>query len=280
MLQIWDEARKHRAFREVWAGALLAAVYLGYSLYLDQPWDPALVDLIPARQIWYGIQQNIRSYGATLTAFLVAVGLPRLLCCEAAYGTDALLRTSARGCLTAWRDKVGFTLAYCAVVVGVIGAASLLCNAGAYGFRGALLPVESSVYYGEEALPPLSNLGYCALQYLLLYLGSLYFAGFVLLLAALTGRPALTVVLCGLCHAAAMVYGYTGAPSRGAARVLAEWLYRFGFGGYLLQDSFSWSWYGWPGLWADLWKPVLLCLGLTAAEFALLWLVWRRRAKA
>ena len=29
---------------------------------------------------WNFVQQNIYSYGATLTAFLLAVGLPRLVC--------------------------------------------------------------------------------------------------------------------------------------------------------------------------------------------------------
>ena len=44
-------------------------------------------------------------------------------------------------------------------------------------------------------------------------------------------------------------------------------LYRFGFGGYLLLESYSWTSRGFPGLWPDVWKPVLLGIGMILLEF-------------
>ena len=54
-------------------------------------------------------------------------------------------------------------------------------------------------------------------------------------------------------------------------------LYRFGFGGYLLQESYSWVF---PYLWSDVWKPVLLGIGMILLEFFLFWRIWRRKMKA
>ena len=93
---ISDEARKHRAFREVWVAYLLGGLYLLLGLYIEiskQNYS-ALYD---AQQKWLFVQQNIYSYGATLTAFLLAVGLPRLVCCEREYRTDDLVGTAALG---------------------------------------------------------------------------------------------------------------------------------------------------------------------------------------
>ena len=52
-------------------------------------------------------------------------------------------------------------------------------------------------------------------------------------------------------------------------------LYLFGFGGYLLQESYSWAC---PYLWSDVWKPVLLGMGMILLEFFIFWRIWRRKA--
>ena len=87
---ISDEARKHRAFREVWVAYLLGGLYLLLGLYTEIS-DQNYSVRYDAQQKWWFVQQNIRSYGATLTAFLLAVGLPRLVCCEKEYRTDKLV---------------------------------------------------------------------------------------------------------------------------------------------------------------------------------------------
>ena len=75
---ISDEARKHRAFREVWVAYLLGGLYLLLGLYTEISEQNYSV-LYDAQQKWNFVQQNIYYYGATLTAFLLAVGLPRLV---------------------------------------------------------------------------------------------------------------------------------------------------------------------------------------------------------
>lgn len=82
---ISDEARKHRAFREVWVAYLLGGLYLLLGLYTEIS-EQNYSALYDAQQKWLFVQQNIYSYGATLTAFLLAVGLPRLVCCEKSTG--------------------------------------------------------------------------------------------------------------------------------------------------------------------------------------------------
>lgn len=191
---ISDEARKHRAFREAWVAYLLGGLYLLLGLYTEIS-EQNYSALYDAQQKWLFVQQNIYSYGATLTAFLLAVGLPRLVCCEKEYRTDKLVGTAALGRRCTWRAKTAFTVLYCAAIVFIIGAASLLVNGGAFGFEGALSPVAGCVYFADTALPPMSNLAYCALQYGFLLLGALYFAGFILIVAALTRRTALSLFL-------------------------------------------------------------------------------------
>ena len=195
---ISDEARKHRAFREVWVEYQLSGLYLQQGQYTEIS-DQNYSVHYDAQQKWNFVQQNIYSYGATLTAFLLAVGLPRLVCCEREYRTDDLVGTAALGRRYTWRAKTAFTVLYCAAVVFIIGAASLLVNGGAFGFEGALSPVAGCVYFADTALPPMSNLAYCALQYGFLLLGALYFAGFILIVAALTRRTALSSIASFAC---------------------------------------------------------------------------------
>ena len=257
---ISDEARKHRAFREVWVAYLLGGLYLLLGLYTEISEQNYSV-LYDAQQKWNFVQQNIYSYGATLTAFLLAVGLPRLVCCEREYRTDDLVGTAALGRRCTWRAKTAFTVLYCAAAVFIIGAASLLVNGGAFGFEGARLPVASCVYFTDGALPPMSNLAYCAIQYGFLFLGALYFAGFILIVAALTRRTALSLFLCGGSYLLFFVYSAVGPQLPEFLRVPIDALYRFGFGGYL-------------------WKPVLLGIGMILLEFFLFWRIWRRKLKA
>lgn len=273
---ISDEARKHRAFREVWVAYLLGGLYLLLGLYTEISEQNYSV-LYDAQQKWNFVQQNIYSYGATLTAFLLAVGLPRLVCCEREYRTDDLVGTAALGRRCTWRAKTAFTVLYCAVVVFIIGAASLLVNGGAFGFEGALSSVAGCVYFADTALPPMSNLAYCAIQYGFLFLGALYFAGFILIVAALTRRTALSLFLCGGSYLLFFAYSAVGPQLPEFLRVPIDALYRFGFGGYLLQESYSWVF---PYLWSDVWKPVLLGIGMILLEFFLFWRIWRRKAKA
>ena len=206
---ISDEARKHRAFREVWVAYLLGGLYLLLGLYTEIS-DQNYSVRYDAQQKWWFVQQNIYSYGATLTAFLLAVGLPRLVCCEREYQTDDLVGTAALGRRYTWRAKTAFTVLYCVAVVFIIGAASLLVNGGAFGFEGALSPVAGCLYFADTALPPMSNLAYCALQYGFLLLGALYFAGFILIVAALTRRTALSLFLCGGSYLLFFAYSAVG----------------------------------------------------------------------
>ena len=122
-----------------------AGLYLLLGLYTEIS-EQNYSALYDAQQKWNFVQQNIYSYGATLTAFLLAVGLPRLVCCEREYRTDDLVGTAALGRRYTWRAKTAFTVLYCAAVVFIIGAASLLVNGGAFGFEGARLPVASDAY--------------------------------------------------------------------------------------------------------------------------------------
>lgn len=276
MCLIWDEAKKHQGFRETWVGYLLGGLFLLICLYKEKS---GFITAAPPWQNWYQVHQNIYTYGGTLTAFLLAIGLPRLICYEKERKTDGLIRTSDMGCLYTWKSKVMFTILYCAVVVFVIGVASLLVSCGSFGFEGALSPIEACVYFQDTALPPMSNIAYCILQYVFLFFGALYFAGFVLLLAALTNRTALTIFLCGVSYLVCTLYEYVGHIFSGIAGRVVGVFFRFGFGGYLLQDSYSWTWFGHMGYWADVWKPVLLVAVMIILEFSGLWLIWRRKAK-
>ena len=260
-------------------GCLLGMLFLIFAIYQESSVNANIIESIPIRQFWYGVQQNIRTYGGTLTAFLLAVGLPRLICCEHEYRTDCLIKTSAKGNIVTWQSKVLFTVLYCFVVVFIIGASSLIINCNLFGFKGALQPVETCVYFSDSALPPMSNMAYCVLQYLFLFLGALYFAGFVLLVAALTRRTALTIFLCGASYLVCVLYEYVGYMFSGMADYVLGFFYRFGFGGYLLQASYSWSSYMGAGEWSDIWKPILLVVTMILLEFSGLWLIWRRKAR-
>ena len=76
---------------------------------------------------------------------------------------------------------------------------------------------------------------------------------------------------------AVFAYSAVGPQLPELLRVPIDALYRFGFGGYLLQESYSWVF---PYLWSDVWKPVLLEIGMILLEFFIFLQIWRRKAKA
>ena len=107
--------------------------------------------------------------------------------------------------------------------------------------------------------------------------GRVIFRRFILIVAALTRRTALSLFLCGGSYLLFFAYSAVGPQLPEFLHVPLDALYRFGFGGYLLQESYSWVF---PYLWSDVWKPVLLGIGMILLEFFLFWRIWRRKAKA
>ena len=71
---ISDEARKHRAFREVWVAYLLGGLYLLLGLYTEISEQNYSV-LYDAQQKWNFVQQNIYSYGVSACGRIAAAGL-------------------------------------------------------------------------------------------------------------------------------------------------------------------------------------------------------------
>ena len=266
MWSIRDEWRKHRAFREVWVGYLLGAAYLLFSLI--QYWRYGF----PSS--WFEIQQDIYLYGNTLTAFLIVMGLPRLMCCEQEYGTVHTIRVSERGTFLVWRSKLLFAVGYCAAVVAVIGTVNLSFHGGLIGFRDALAPVLESQAFSSE-LPPLSNLTYCIVQYGFLFLGAVYFAGFVLLAAQITQRTTLTIFLCGgvylalLGCAAAIHFSIQDIQQPFTLMDLPFLLLQsVSFAAFMSQQNFS---HLFIRQWNDIWKPVALVILLSGLEFGASW---------
>ena len=68
-----------------------------------------------------------------------------------------------------------------------------------------------------------------------------------LIVAALTQRTALSLVLCGGSCLLFFAYSAVGFHLPDFLRVTLGALYRFGFCGYLLQESYSWTTVGCPG---------------------------------
>lgn len=272
-----DEVRKYRAFREPWIAWGLGIVYLLISV---QVFKETAAD-IPARQNWFSVQQDIRSYGANVAAFLLCICLPRLVCCEQEQRTDCLIRSTERGCLETWLGKVLFTALYCALTVFVIGAVTLLVHGSAFGFEGALGPIDPSWCFYFDGGVPLSNLAYCLLQYGFLYLSALYFAGFILLTALCTRRTAVAIALCGAAYLVLFICANVHLALSPLVREAVSLLYFISFAGFLLQDSFTWSreLRNPVGYWGNIWKPIVLVLVLIALEYAALWLLWKRKAR-
>ncbi len=266
------EWKKHCTFREVWIGYLLGFAFLSLSLYMEK--DSSSLK-------WFGVQQNIYTYGATLTAFLIVIGLSRIFCYERERNTSCLLRTAKNGLMGTYAAKIILTVQYCAVVIAVIGILSIVVNGYRFGFADASGKMTQGVYF-EEA--PMSNLTYCIVQYIFLFLGALYFAGFVLVVATIAKRSAWVIVLCGGCYIAFLGYYYVGRY-----RIQGNWLgricdflFHYGFSGFMLQESYSrLSAAGsMPrGDWEQIWKPILFVIVAIMIEFAAVWLLWKRKER-
>lgn len=287
MQSLHAEWKKHRTFREAWVGYLLGFAFLLLSLYMqrgEQEWWDAISSSIYSWQGWVVIQQDIYTYGATLTAFLIVIGLSRLLYCEQDCKVDCLLRTTKNGLADSYKAKIILTVQYCAVVVAVIGTLSIAVNGSWFGYADASAQMTKGVYF-EQA--PVSNLLYCVVQYIFLFLGALYLAGFVLLIASLIKRSAFVIFISGGCFIASLGYYYVGHSWIGGTwfDTICAFLFHYGFSGFMLQESFSrlsaTSDIGWRcmGNWSFIWRPILFVLIMIIIEFAVTWALWRRKER-
>lgn len=275
------EWRKQGSFRETWIGYILGLAFLLLSFYMER------ADFYPVPeqyrwQYWGSMQQNIYSYGATLTAFLIVIGLSRLFCYERERNVGCLLRTAAKGLLGSYTSKTVLTIQYCAAVVAIIGILSIAVNGSAFAFAGALAPVTECRYFSGL---PISNLTYCIVQYLFLLLGALYFAGFIQIVAMLVKRSTWVVVICGGCFMVSLGYYYVGLPwmIQGTwFEQMCDFLFYYGFSGFMLQESYS-NLSDITGMmtgdWTQIWRPVLLVVIIVIAEFGAVWLLWRRKGR-
>ena len=277
------EARKHRALREVPVALVLALVYF---ILNAEPQNPVQ----DQRTLWFLTQQDIRAGVGTGVAFLTAVGLPRLVTCERELGTGELIRSSRRGAAYTFGAKLGYAAIYCLLSVLLGMVFGLGVSGSGFGFEGAFEPVAEAFYYDVSLTPGLTNIGYCLLQYLFFYVGALYFAAFVLLVAALTRRAALTVGLCTLlyvygvlCNTGVMVPLVGGSRIADAAYVLNLLLPT----GFITHESFNalyfdphlmpYSHRGGGGDLGYVWIALLYAFAVTALIVFALWRVYRRR---
>ena len=253
------EARKHRALREVPVTLVLALVYF---ILNAEPQNPVQGQ----RTLWFLTQQDIRAGVGTGVAFLTAVGLPRLMTCERELGTGELIRSSRRGAAYTFGAKLGV-------------------SGSGFGFEGAFEPVEEAFYYDVSLTPGLTNIGYCLLQYLFLYVGTLYYAALVLLVAALCRRAVPAVILSGGLHVFSMLCS-TDTIGRFLGYDIGNAAFRLHLllpGGFVLHDSVNTRcWSSLPQPAASLscvWKPLAFALAVTAALVLAPWMLYKRRDK-
>lgn len=272
------EARKHRALREVPVALVLALVYF---ILNAEPQNPVQ----DQRTLWFLTQQDIRAGVGTGVAFLTAVGLPRLMTCERELGTGELIRSSRRGAAYTFGAKLGYAAIYCLLSVLLGMVFGLGVSGSGFGFEGAFEPVEEAFYYDVNLTPGLTNIGYCLLQYLFLYVGTLYYAALVLLIAALCRRAVPAVILSGGLHVFSML-GSTDTIGRFLGYDIGNAAFRLHLllpGGFVLHDSFNTRyWSSLPQCAASLgcvWKPLSFALAMTAALVLALWMIYKRRDK-
>lgn len=272
------EARKHRALREVPVALVLALVYF---ILNAEPQNPVQ----DQRTLWFLTQQDIRAGVGTGVAFLTAVGLARLMTCERELGTGELIRSSRRGAAYTFGAKLGYAAIYCLLSVLLGMVFGLGVSGSGFGFEGAFEPVEEALYYDVSLTPGLTNIGYCLLQYLFLYIGTLYYAALVLLIAALCRRAVPAVILSGGLHVFSMLCS-TDTIGRFLGYDIGNAAFRLHLllpGGFVLHDSFNTRyWSSLPQCAASLgcvWKPLAFALAMTAALVLALWLIYKRRDK-
>ena len=277
------EARKHRALREVPVALVLALVYF---ILNAEPQNPVQ----DQRTLWFLTQQDIRAGVGTGVAFLTAVGLPRLMTCERELGTGELIRSSRRGAAYTFGAKLGYAAIYCLLSVLLGMVFGLGVSGSGFGFEGAFEPVEEALYYDVSLTPGLTNISYCLLQYLFFYVGALYFAAFVLLVAALTRRAALTVGLCTLLYVYGVLCNTGMIASLLAGSRIADEVYVLSLllpTGFITHESFNALYfdphfmpYSHRGTGGDLgyvWIALLYAFAVTALILFALWRVYRRR---
>ena len=275
MRLVLSEARKQRSFRETWVGYLLAILLLFVLIYTGLGELKFVAEFGYYEQCWFAIQQDIRSYVGTFTAFLLVIGLSRLMCYETEQKTAGLVGTAAHGPTLTWRAKIGFSLIYCIVVVMALGIVTLGSHGAIIGFQGAFAPVSECLHFESV---PLSNLAYCIVQYGFLLLGALYFTGFILIVATLTKHTSLTIFLCGGIYLASLCYQFVIEHRlRGLTSQICKAIFQFSFCGFMQLESYRW--FEWVGQWENVWEPIVFVLLATVLEFAVLWLLWRRRVK-
>lgn len=275
MRLVLSEARKQRSFRETWVGYLLAILLLFVLIYTGLGELKFVAEFGYYEQCWFAIQQDIRSYVGIFTAFLLVIGLSRLMCYETEQKTAGLVGTAAHGPALTWRAKIGFSLIYCIIVVMALGIVTLGSHGAIIGFQGAFAPVSECLHFESV---PLSNLAYCIVQYGFLLLGALYFTGFILIVATLTKRTSLTIFLCGGIYLASLCYQFVIEHRlRGLTSQICKAIFQFSFCGFMQLESYRW--FEWVGQWENVWKPIVFVLLATVLEFAVLWLLWRRRVK-
>ena len=272
------EARKHRALRVVPVALVLALVYF---ILNAEPQNPVQ----DQRTLWFLTQQDIRAGVGTGVAFLTAVGLPRLVTCERELGTGELIRSSRRGTAYTFGAKLGYAAIYCLLSVLLGMVFGLGVSGSGFGFEGAFEPVAEALYYDVTLTPGLTNIGYCLLQYLFLYVGTLYYAALVLLIAALCRRAVPAVILSGGLHVFSML-GSTDTIGRFLGYDIGNAAFRLHLllpGGFVLHDSFNTRyWSSLPQHAASLgcvWKPLAFALAMTAALVLALWMIYKRRDK-
>ena len=270
-----DEARKHLAFREVWVALALTLVY--FAVFAKPMSD------VETR--WLITQNEIYRMGNIGVAFMLITTLPRLVTCEGDYGTRALICASRHGARDTFRAKLGYAAAYCLACVLLAMVFGLGVSAGGYGFDGAFEPVAEAQYYSVRLTPGLTNIGYCLLQYLFLYVGTLYYAALVLLVAALCRRAVPAVILSGGLHVFSMLCS-TDTIGRFLGYDIGNAAFRLHLllpGGFVLHDSFNTRcWSSLPQPAASLscvWKPLAFALAVTAALVLAPWMLYKRRDK-
>ena len=274
-----SEIRKHRHFREVWIGYLLAAAYL-YMGLSDNFAGPDM------DQNWFITQQDIRSCGIIVLSILVGIGLPHLISYEWERGTQVLIRTAKRGALYTYLNKVRFALIYCLVCVLLVGGISLLVHGSAFNWGKAMEPMINCIGFDVTHMSSITYLEYSLIQYGLLFLGTLYFAGFVMLTAALLKKTVPTLLVCGGLQIFFIYDAYVGIHIGGVLREIINFMFQRSFTGFMILESYYWQWpFGFlnggfeNNTWSDLWKPVTYVCIMILLEFTVLYFVYRKRDK-
>lgn len=277
MRHIANELKKHVSFRETWVGYILGTFYLVSALAAY--WDT--VQYAPQR--WHGMFNNIELYGSNFSAFLVIIGIARIMCYERERNTDVLLFTSAYGKRKAFFSKIGFATAYSAVVVAVLGTVSIICDGYTFGFKNALgyIDMATVCFYVEEGAATMPNLVFCIFQYFLLYLGVLYLTYFVMLLSQITKRAVLAMGISAVAYVIPVSYYILGRHEfSGITEKIAETVWQYSFAGFMMQESYSWGkiWGICYDEWiSNLWKPILFVCCVIVFEICLLWVLWSRK---